>query len=294
MMDEPREESVPESNSEDIVREIGHSLAEARNKGGRSIQELAGELKITSSMLSLIEAGEWDRLGPTVYARGYVTGLAALLDVDISDAKVYFQERSVQVTATAELLRTGRQKNWVPYQRLATYVAATALVAIPAIWVGKAAVDRFWIPLVPVVTEITQTETLRSSAPEEMIDTTTEEQPLPVMASMAPRVSPLETESITSPESELADQAQQVASGQLELILKGDAWLQVEDAFGTRLAFDLMPAGSSHLFAIDNGLIVRIGNAGEVQAILDGEVFDMAPYVEDDLAKFELPARSEP
>lgn len=72
------------------------------------------------------------------------------------------------------------------------------------------------------------------------------------------------------------------------LTLSEPVWTDIRDGQGTRLLYGTQPAGTRHRIPLTHGLDVRLGNASAVQATLDGDPFDLGPYLDRDIATFRL------
>ena len=60
----------------------GESLRQAREVKGWSVAEVASQLNLTQQRLAQIEAGAFDKLPGTTFARGYIRAYAKLLELD--------------------------------------------------------------------------------------------------------------------------------------------------------------------------------------------------------------------
>lgn len=291
-------------NSKSIAAAFGQQLSVAREKAGLSVAAIAKELCITSSAIGLLESGQWDDAGPDVYVRGYIIAYCRLLDMDVAEASLYFKLRKSKRVASDSLEAQNRQRRpeFAQYRRVFAYGAATLLIG-PALifWVaqgfrggdpqtGTEQHEQLTASLVPV----TQGQQQEQQSTVSQVGSE-----MPVMASMAtvpetvsrPNVSlstgvlpSLATESVAAPEPGSFPE-----TGLLELDFQEDAWLEVSDNSGKRLEYGLMPADSERSFPIVQGLSVRLGNADSVVARVDGDVLDLRPYIDQDVADFDLP-----
>lgn len=63
-------------------RQAGALLRAAREASGRSLSELATQLKVSADKISALEAGEWDRLHDPAHARGLLRAAAKAVRAD--------------------------------------------------------------------------------------------------------------------------------------------------------------------------------------------------------------------
>ena len=66
----------------EIRTSVAEILRTAREKAGRSLTDIAAELKIRERYLEALEAGDYGSLPPPAYAAGFVRSYAELLELD--------------------------------------------------------------------------------------------------------------------------------------------------------------------------------------------------------------------
>ena len=217
------------------------------------------------------------------------------MNLDASRAISYFKQRELERVARDSVETHSRQRRPEPvqYQRVAAYAAATLLIG-PALlfWVAQG----FRGGDLPAGSEsqeqlaqspVAVLQTLLDPSSQAGVGT-------PVMASMAtvPEALAVKAEVGNAvnllPPAESASNTQMDASV-LELSFQEEVWLEVSDSSGKRLGYGLMTARSMRSFPIDRGLTVRLGNADAVVAKVDGELLNLQPYTDQDVAEFSLP-----
>jgi cytoskeleton protein RodZ len=300
--------TIDKGDFDALAEQHGQELATARSAAKLSAQEVAQKLCITSATISLIESGRWAEAGPDVYVRGYVVGYGRLMEIDSSEAIIYFKQRQDERIANDSLMAQSLQKRpgLKQYRRFAGYAVASLLIG-PALifWVAQGfrgveqPIDNSWAEVAGTVSPPALDEPVESAESE--LQAPIEERP--VMASMSAIPDTLSMdrspEAITSPDltsQVLADEQDLVVEQQhamLELYFEEDVWLEVSDLSGNRLGYGLMSASTDRRFSVEQGLKVRLGNATSVVARMDGETFDLAPYIDQDVADFVLPTTGE-
>ena len=290
-------------NDETIAASFGRQLSAAREAADQSVASIAQELCITSSVIALLEAGSWENAGPDVYVRGYVIAYCRLVNMDPAEAIYYFKQRESERVASDSLEAINRQKGpgFAQYQRVVGYAAATLLIG-PALifWVaqGFRGADSQLDKDAPIqvlqgpALVVQEQSSLQSEQPQVGVEA-------PIMASMStvpetvastPANLGLERLSVQATDTVVElDSGGHQDPGILELDFKEDVWLEVSDGSGQRLGYGLMSAHSKRIFSIAQGLSVRLGNADSVVARVDGEVLDIRPYINLDVASFNLP-----
>ena len=116
------------------LRRIGQMLKETREEKGLTLDEISKILVIKKQVILAIEAGDWEKLPPPVYVKGYVNQYAAMLHVvDLLQAEIARPEspppEETERTA-AEVRRERAPWAWTPKS---TKIAAAAVVAAIAV-----------------------------------------------------------------------------------------------------------------------------------------------------------------
>jgi cytoskeletal protein RodZ len=76
---------------------LGEKLAKKRAALGYDIKEVERSIRIRAKHIEYIESGEWDKLPPDVYARGFLKNYATFLKLDPNKVlKVYMKERGIR------------------------------------------------------------------------------------------------------------------------------------------------------------------------------------------------------
>ncbi len=266
---------------------LGARLLEARQRRQLSERELARQINLTGYTITRIESGDWDQLGAPVYLRGYVYGLARILEVDCSSAEIYFEsrERAAETTHQSDFLVTPKPTAFDHSHRLMGYVAATALLAIPITWLVMGAFDGqirspASSPVVATNANPSSSDSATNNPGQGVLPSRME----PRLASMAPLPELLKTPAVPPP-------APLLPAPILHLDFQEEAWLEVHDLKGKRLAYGLIAAGTRQSFDSGLGLSVRVGNADAVGAYLDDAIFALEPHIKAELAEFSLPAQ---
>ncbi|MFK7955522.1 MAG: helix-turn-helix domain-containing protein [Lysobacterales bacterium] len=272
----------------EAAQKLGKRLLEARTRRKLSERELARQINLTGYTISRIESGDWDQLGAPVYLRGYVYGLARILQVDCSAAETYFEsrERAAENTRQSDFLVTPKPTAFDHSHRLMGYVAATALLAIPITWLVMGAFDGQIRS--PAASNVASTSSAMQSSSDSAANSAEQGASTgrmePRLASMSPLPELLKTPAVSPP-------APVLPVPMLHLDFAEEAWLEVHDLKGKRLAYGLIAAGTRRSFDTGLGLSVRVGNADAVGAFLDDALFDLEPHSKAELAEFSLPAQ---
>lgn len=79
----------------------------------------------------------------------------------------------------------------------------------------------------------------------------------------------------------------------LKLSLQSDSWVEITDAQGERLEYDLIHAGSSKIYDGQAPFRILIGRATGAELEHLGHKVDLAPYIRGNVASFELAAQAD-
>jgi cytoskeleton protein RodZ len=242
----------------------GAALAAAREMLGLTPAQAAEQLRLTPDAILAMEEGRYQALGPAVFARGHLRKYAALLgqsaeellrDYDSSSSRVAESSLIPPASAHTHVKSESRRRfRWQPWA-----IGAVAAVVIAAAgwwyWQGRAAQAPEAQPASPPA----------SGQAEEGTPAVPQEGDLP-----APAVPP-ETAPATAPTDQKTGSTGSGASGRLSLAFSGPCWIEVYDARGARLAFELVEAGQQRSFDGPAPWRVVLGNAPAVNAQIDGQ-----------------------
>jgi len=307
-------------NLQENAHRIGQSLQDKRASLKLEAGDAARQIKISVQFVHYIESGEWDKLGPRVYAKGHLLAYARALSTETGKIEDHFaaliaeaEQETEETLQRTDLMpvrqsmmeRVGQSMNHLGY------VAATALIAVPAIF----ALILAFQSTEDSATSVADSQTSNERMSQEATD--------PVLASMTPVIKSVpsrpaidltnlgfESSSSPTPFSE-ANQGQiptvvtiepdrdplasltgtEAISHPFAISVSDAVWVEIYNFRGDRLAYGLKNQGWNMQFATNEGLEVRLGNVRAVTAQLNEQPFDLAPYTREDLATFSLPGQ---
>jgi len=254
---------------------IGATLRDERLRNGWELGELAGHLKIRRVHLAAIEEDRFDQLPAGTYAANFVRAYAAALGLDPDEMVRRYREESGQGEPRLELnfpapLRESRMPG-----RIVVLVSALLAVLAYGAWT-QFGEHRVFLPRVEPVPE-----QLQASAPP-----LPPPAPPPVPESAAGQAAPaMPVADPPSPVAEVAGAPAPEASSstpagrqhgepglgsRIVISAQSESWLQVRDAYGTRLFEAVLKAGESYHVPNRPGLLATVGSAGAVELTIDG------------------------
>lgn len=299
-------EEATELPSEEIPG-IGAGLRRAREAKGMSTQDVGSRLRLMSRQVEAIEAEEFAKLGPPVFARGFVRNYAKLLGLNPEE----LLEQMTRIKTTP--VREDEEKPpfqphkgfWTSPLVLAGIAAAFLLIAIPVglyLWLGGDEEEA-----APAV-EQTVPPPLPPPAPQMEVQP---DAPATVSPSMEPAVSmpaparPLQNSSPAAPVINPASvpvvqamPARPVApvppalapakTSSLHMQFDHAAWVQIRDSSGKVVHTGMNPAGSSVEVDGKAPFSMVVGNAEHVRVNYKGRAIDLKPFTVVNVARLTL------
>lgn len=305
----------------------GESLRQAREIKGWSVAEVATQLNLTPQRLAQIEAGAFDKLPGTTFARGYIRAYAKLLEMDQNRLVMEFDQFTGTDASGSSVHALGRIEEPVRYSqsilRLVSFLLLLALIGAGFLWwqdQGRPVASLADLGLEHVEVEgadgTTQVHSL--AEPEDQAVIAAQEQSSPLLLPVEPGEAPEEASSAEPPPAETgsaesapetpaapasnasaaapatpaAEPATPVAvsagQGVLSVQFTADCWTQVTDADGKVLLSALKRSGERLELAGKAPLELRLGFARGAQVAYNGESVDVAPHMTGETARLKL------
>lgn len=224
---------------------LGSMITKARNDAGLSIDDLSASTNIRATLLREMESDNFAHCGGETYARGHVRNLAQKLKVDPQVFLTAFQDEQMHIDRTMQDLLVGT--NAMKEPAISRKVSWKALVAISIATLSVATIVQIVVtnsntPSVPTASK-------ESTAPTQNAEPTAQPS---VQASDVP-VSTGEGVSVVITAS------------------RAKSWLFVSDASGKILFSGQVARGMVKEFSSSEQLNLKIGNAGGVDLVVNGE-----------------------
>ena len=291
---------VPPDASTSAEPALGERLRTTRETLGMSCEAAARKLKLPLKVLQALEADQYQRIGYSVYLRGYLTKYLELLDLP----KVLADRVVSSVAEPPPLAMSGtvsRQRYMFQrYSGSALYLILTGVIIVPAVLLAMhAGLDQKVARIAPLDTpEVSLSVAAHdsdanasptsgagsASAPSAAVApvATSDADESPLVASMAP----------FSAATQSVPNVPAVASEQhgLRLSLAAASWVEVIAADGRKLEYGLLPAGTVRNYSDDQPIEVRLGNAEGAIVQIDGKAQDVSAYRRANVVHFRLAA----
>lgn len=300
----------------------GAMLREARLHEKMTIDQVAEALYLSSRVVEQVEQNDFDALPPLTFVRGYVKSYAALLGLDEAPllARLDHLGSAQQSQLVGSLGRLGSMggARAKPVSRSPGLLGVA--IGLAVLLVGVAAAT-WWLTRdqAPIAEPTTQSAAPSATTQQPAPSSASADEPTD-----PPAATPTPTESGVSSDSEPMSEPIDNANGDvppasatdntadnpppndsavdatqspdpdmasrlraLTFEFSGDSWMEVSDARGERLMFDMMRPGDETLRGVPPFEIV-VGNIQHVLLTYQGQVVDLAPHARGDVARLTL------
>jgi cytoskeleton protein RodZ len=289
----------------EVYASLGVLLKEAREARNLSIGALAATLKLDHRTLERLESDSHDAMPPPAFVRGYLRSIARVLDCDevpllhAFDASERSQEPEIADFKSRPPSQISSEHRSVRYATIGIGLGLFVLVLVWW-WGDDQAVNTFEQRAAALE------KSLQEGPPElpeaELADAHSKTEMATEAAaigdeSLTELLSVAQSETSDLPATAIDDTARMPASGDVQAASKAPdlkiralerAWIDVTDAAGKRLYFDLLDAGREISLTGAEPYVVVLGNAAFVEVVFLGEVFDFAPFSVEGVARFTL------
>lgn len=296
---------------------LGQRLRTARVAQGLSIEDVCERLKLPAGIVDAMEADDHERLGAAVFARGRLGNYARLVGVPMVAVDAVFARLTRELPALITARSVSRVDRLTQrFARQGVYIALTAIIfVVPVVWIanGNRLPDAPAALNAPALTALDApsgsnhaVDVPAASIPDQRKEDQHNENEVPVVASMAPfpgyRSPAAQTVAVAAPSQNPVGQtagntgipAGSGSDGTLHLHFSADSWVDVVGNDGRSLYHGMIRAGSDSSYPAGIAARVTIGNAAAVQASRNGQVLDLAPFLQAKSLHFTLSSDGSP
>lgn len=282
----------------------GARLRAARERLGLSVQQVADRLRLNPRVIEGIEADDYSAVGAPVYVRGHLRRVANLVGESESEIEALFRAGDTP-KGMPDLTRIVTQKYRGTQQqqrRLGTW--PMVLIGLLILLGGLVWWAMQQAPRAPRGTQVLDIPVNGGNAPAAPAPATTtitvpatntvaparnKEPPATQAPAPSPNVRPIVTKAaaaigatpdnpaVTTPAARTAPASTAAAGGdRLALHFKDDSWVEVYDADGSRLYYDVGSAGTVHELAGTGPWRVVLGNGDAVTLQVNGRAVNLS------------------
>ncbi len=254
----------------------GPRLKVERERRGLSAQKAADDMHLDAWVIDALEADNYERIGPAVYAKGHLKNYASLLGLPPDEilagyAAVAAPSVPTVAPSTVRLRTTESVPGELPWAPIAGCVAA-AVVLFGLLWLKP------WHSRSPAPTSVAQP--MPAAAPSASLSMESEQ--APSAAADAPPAT-----FAAAPEADPAGSGR----ARLRLSFSADSWVEVSNAAGQRVFAGYGHANTVKSIAGSAPLRVYLKQAGGVQLEINDRAVAIAPqFVTGNAARFEAGA----
>ncbi len=304
--------SAPFDVQAEPIEPLGNQLRNARESKNLSCEDVARKLRLPHTVVEALEADDYERIGYSIYLRGYLKkylgllGLPESLGTDVLDAH----------SAPPPLVITNRTMSrprflFERYSGSALYLILTGVIIVPSVLLAMhAGISRHAGRIAPldrplenapsvsgspgkpnVPRSAATVATTRSSTEHSSVDPKNQ---APLAASMTPFNTSNNKTHVDKSSAALAAPAA-IAKPKpvtnvhdLHLQLVKSSWVEIVNGSGQKLEYGLLPAGSERDYHADGSLQVLLGNSAGARISIDGKSRDLTPYQHGNVARFQL------
>ena len=271
----------------------GLRLKAERERRGLSAQKAADEMHLDRWVIDALEADDYRRIGPTVYAKGHLKKYAALLGLPAAEILAGFESGSASPSAAApvsNILLAARadapNMNGLSPPQIVACVAAAFLLLVVLWW-------RPWHPRAKApVSHAPAAQASMATAPEKRdAAAPTAAGLVPTAAAREAAPAPLAAAGVNT--TAAAEEAPLPGAGhvRLRLSFSADSWVEIHDASGKRIFAGNGLANSVKTLAGPAPMHVFLGYASGVQLEINDRAVAIGPqFFAGDVARFEAGA----
>ncbi|MDP9087142.1 MAG: DUF4115 domain-containing protein [Pseudomonadota bacterium] len=288
----------------DAVTLPGPRLKAERERRGLSAQKAADEMHLDRWVIDALEADDYKRIGPSVYAKGHLKKYAALLGLPAGEIMAGYEGRAQGpieiITAGPSMLLTTREEgpsfgNWSPVQIFIGLFAAVLLAGV-LLW-------RPWHQRVkPTVSGVPPAAAAAAATHRQAAAEMIEAGDTPAVAETGGPTTPGASESAgaassagssstAAPGAAVAGAIPGAGRARLRLSFSADSWVDVHDASGRRTFAGNGLANSVKVIAGAAPLRVYLGSGSGVQLEINDRAVAIGPqFFAGEVARFEAGA----
>lgn len=265
----------------------GETLRAAREARKLTIEAVSHQMHVDATIVRALEQDDYEKFAAPIFVTGHLRAYARLLDLPPEPLIEAYHRLGVD--APPPLKQVKRRLHFHSSSSLVPAVVVVLVLAIAiALFAGIQNGERGAV-------EPTQNGVVTPSEPEAPASfvppqTTAETMAPPdVSGGAAPAPAP---NGVPAPPA-AAEIAPVPAGGRATLSLRADqaSWVEVRDASGRRLLYDLLDPGASRNIEGTAPFAVVLGYGRGVTVEFNGRLVDHARYVRDDVARFRVGER---
>ncbi len=284
----------------DLAASPGPRLKAERERRGLSSQKVADELHLDGWVVDALEAEDYERIGPSVYAKGHLRRYAAMLGLPHAEIMAGYEARAQipklpsSQPANVRLPADSADMSNLPWPQIIGSLAAVLLV-LGVLW-WKPWHQRVEAPMArePVAATPSTGRADRAAGPAAQALAAAAPSPTAAPApspQAAPLLPPPAAAAVTPVQTAETNATAGMGRARLRLRFSADSWVDVRDAEGRRAFAGNGRANSVRTIAGIAPMRVYLRSASGVQLEINNRAVAIGPqFVAGDAARFEAGA----
>jgi len=271
----------------------GTVLAAERERRGFLVADIAAQLFLTEAQIKALEVGAYEKFPAPIFVTGYLRNYARLLDVPADPLVALYNAQNP--SSVPNLNRAARTTSSTPNSSMQPFdprVVAGGVVIVVLmllLWWGISSEDDAAV-LPGDMSDLDEVAT--SLAPGQITESIAAPQ---IPASILPidvaenstvikSVVGAELDTLTASDTATA----QTSVDAMTLTFSDESWVEITDANGLRVMFDLGKPGQTSVLSGVAPFNILLGNSPAVTIIYNGEPFDQRRVARGKVARFTL------
>lgn len=265
------DDNLPVEELETLAQEdVGEALRRTRRFYNKSLEDVEKALRIRSSQIDAIERGDMRSLPGRVYAIGFVRTYAEYLEIDGDKVVQLFKAQYMDNQTKADLsFKVPASETKTPPIWLATFLILIAAFGY-LVWHANQKPNRV------AVTQV-------QDVPDEIRDHVNNE-------ILTPSIDIIEEDEIVqdaeSPVENMASEDKPQKTG-IILNIVNDCWVEIKDGDGKVIVSNILEKGDQYFVPNSPGLSMSLGNAANVEILVDGRM--LKPLGSDGDVRRDIP-----
>ncbi len=250
------DDNLPVEELETLAQEdVGEALRRTRRFYSKSLEDVEKSLRIRASQIDAIERGDMRSLPGRVYAIGFVRTYAEYLEIDGDKVVQLFKAQYMDNRTKADLsFKVPASETKTPPIWLATFLILVAAFGY-SVWHTGQKSDR------TVVMQV-------QDVPDEIKEHVNDE----ILASSIDVVEEDEiSQDAEAPVENMAEEDKPQKTG-IILNIVNDCWVEIKDGDGKVIVSNILEKGDQYFVPNSPGLSMSLGNAANVEILVDGRM----------------------
>jgi len=283
-----------ENNLEQPQETLGQALKKRREDAGKSLEQLAGALKLSVLQLQRLENDEHELLGPTTFVKGYIRSYCRELKID-SQAMLALLPEHVEPAKKSKMQSFSRRTEKEAHDSrlmLFSYFILAVIIGSSVFWWWQNSNQNIEQPITTAMpnqlesSEISPDLALEAPAEETIQPLADDEQEIVQPEADVPTSNnEAQNQVAAQPETEKADPEH----SEVVMHFNEDSWVEIHDGNGDRIAFGVKKAGYVMTVTGPQPFSVVLGKHQVVDITFQGQAVDTSHLAKNRLAKFTLP-----